>query len=350
MNEKGVVILTGAAIGLLAVVLVVFGNPGNMGFCIACFLRDIAGSLGLHRAETVQYLRPEILGLVLGAFGSALVNKEFYPVGGSGAFTRFILGFLIMLGMLVFLGCPLRMLLRLGGGDLNALPALLGLGGGVVVGAEFLKRGFTLGRAQPQGKINGYVFPILTVALVLFLFLRPAFIFASIKGPGSLHAPVLISLGAGVFVGILAQRSRFCTVGGLRDWYLFRLPHLFYGFWAVLAVAFLGNLLTRNFHLGFTNQPVAHTDELWNFLGMALAGLGAVFLGGCPLRQLVLAGEGNTDAAVALVGMLLGAATAHNFGFAASPQGVPLGGKVAVLFGFLVIFCLGYFNREGEGA
>ncbi|MEG1879469.1 MAG: YedE-related selenium metabolism membrane protein, partial [Pseudoflavonifractor sp.] len=60
-------IAAGLAVGVISVVLVALGNPANMGFCIACFLRDIAGAVGLHRAEPVQYIRPEIIGLVLGA-------------------------------------------------------------------------------------------------------------------------------------------------------------------------------------------------------------------------------------------------------------------------------------------
>ncbi|MDQ7780938.1 MAG: YedE-related selenium metabolism membrane protein, partial [Planctomycetota bacterium] len=55
-------IVTGAIIGVLAVVLVKLGNPSNMGICVACFARDTAGALGLHRASTVQYIRPELLG------------------------------------------------------------------------------------------------------------------------------------------------------------------------------------------------------------------------------------------------------------------------------------------------
>ena len=60
--------VTGGILGLLAVLLVKLGNPGNMGFCVACFTRDIAGALGLHRAAVVQYLRPEIPGFILRAF------------------------------------------------------------------------------------------------------------------------------------------------------------------------------------------------------------------------------------------------------------------------------------------
>jgi len=45
MRKKIPIIVAGAVTGLCAVLLVLFGNPLNMGFCIACFLRDIAGAL-----------------------------------------------------------------------------------------------------------------------------------------------------------------------------------------------------------------------------------------------------------------------------------------------------------------
>ena len=70
-NEQVTIVATGAIIGLVAAMLVFFGNPANMGLCIACFLRDTAGGLGLHAAKAVQYIRPEISGLVLGALGLA---------------------------------------------------------------------------------------------------------------------------------------------------------------------------------------------------------------------------------------------------------------------------------------
>ncbi|PIP08455.1 MAG: YedE-related selenium metabolism membrane protein, partial [Syntrophobacteraceae bacterium CG23_combo_of_CG06-09_8_20_14_all_50_8] len=39
-------IVTGIVVGILAPVLVKLGNPGNMGVCVVCFSRDIAGALG----------------------------------------------------------------------------------------------------------------------------------------------------------------------------------------------------------------------------------------------------------------------------------------------------------------
>ena len=74
MREKREIIIAGGVIGIISVLLVYFGNPANMGFCIACFIRDISGAIGLHRAEVVQYIRPEIIGLVLGAF--LFIQKE----------------------------------------------------------------------------------------------------------------------------------------------------------------------------------------------------------------------------------------------------------------------------------
>jgi YedE family putative selenium metabolism protein len=140
------IVVTGAVIGLIAVVLVMLGNPKNMGFCIACFLRDIAGATKLHSAPVVQYFRPEIVGLIGGALIMAMVSKEFSPKGGSAPVTRFFLGAFVMIGALVFLGCPLRMVLRIGGGDLNAIVGLAGFAVGILVGIFFLNKGFSLKR------------------------------------------------------------------------------------------------------------------------------------------------------------------------------------------------------------
>ena len=139
--------LAGIIIGLVALALTLMGNPQNMGFCIACFLRDIAGSTGMHSAAIVQYFRPEIVGIVLGAFVISVICKDFKPTGGSAPVTRFVLGVAVMVGALIFLGCPLRMVLRIGGGDMNAVIGLLGFIAGIGVGAIFLNKGFTLKRS-----------------------------------------------------------------------------------------------------------------------------------------------------------------------------------------------------------
>lgn len=78
-RERIQIVIAGLIIGVIASLLVFFGNPSNMGFCIACFLRDTAGGLGLHRAAAVQYIRPEIIGLVLGSFIVALCKRSSPP-------------------------------------------------------------------------------------------------------------------------------------------------------------------------------------------------------------------------------------------------------------------------------
>jgi YedE family putative selenium metabolism protein len=88
---------------------------------------------------------------------------------------------------------------------------------------------------------------------------------------------------------------------------------------------------------------------------MTLVGWGSVLLGGCPLRQLILAGEGNGDSAVTVLGMIVGAAFAHNFGLAGAasklaedgsynPGGIATAGKIAVGIGFAVLLVISIVN------
>ena len=345
------IIVVGAIIGIGAALLQYLGNPGNMGICVACFERDIAGALGLHRADVVQYLRPEIMGFVLGAFAAALVAGEYKPRGGSAPLIRFFLGIFAMIGALVFLGCPWRALLRLAGGDGNAILGILGLIAGIFIGIQFLKRGFNLGRSYPQAKASGWIMPALMVGLFLLLIFQVSFapggpIFFSAKGPGSQHAPIFISLGAGLIIGALAQRSRFCTMGAFRDVMLIRDFQLISGVASLLVFAFVMNLIFGQFHPGFEGQPVAHTNQVWNFLGMALAGLAFALAGGCPGRQLFLSGEGDVDAGAFVLGMIIGAAVAHNFALASSPKGVAAFGPVAVIIGLAFCLVIGFLMME----
>ena len=350
MKEKKWLLRGGAVVGLAAVLLVHLGNPANMGFCIACFIRDIAGSLKLHNAAVVQYMRPEIIGLVVGAFVMALVKKDFAPKGGSSPVLRFLLGFGVMVGALIFLGCPLRMALRIAGGDLNAVVALVGFIAGILVGIVFLKRGFTLGRSYRQGKVEGVAMTAVNVAFLVVLVAFPTLLVFSESGPGSMKAPLYAALAAGLIVGAVAQRTRLCMVGGIRDVVLFKDATLIVGFIAVIVVALIGNIAMGKFNLGFDGQPVAHTQHLWNFLGMTVVGLGSVLLGGCPLRQLILTGEGNTDSAVAVLGMAVGAAFCHNFGLASSAAGTTPAGRVACIITLVVMLVIAVCNTKKADA
>lgn len=348
------IIGVGIIIGILAALLQKWGNPGNMGICVACFERDIAGALGLHRAAVVQYIRPEIIGFVLGSLGAAYLFKEFRPRLGSAPIVRFVLGVFAMIGALVFLGCPWRAVLRLAGGDGNAILGILGLIFGIWVGTLFFRKGYNLGRTQTTHTAAGWMLPLMMFGLLALLIVFPqvegeaksGVLFYSLKGPGAMHAPLLVSLGVGLVVGFLAQRSRFCTMGSIRDFVLFRQTHLLSGFIALVVAAFVTNLIVGQFHPGFAGQPVAHTMHVWNFAGMMLAGLAFALAGGCPGRQLFLSGEGDGDAAVFVLGMIVGAGFSHNFGLASSPNGVGPYGIAAVVVGMIVCLFIGFTMRK----
>jgi uncharacterized protein len=354
-------IVTGVAVGILAPLLVTLGNPGNMGICVVCFSRDTAGGLGLHRAAVVQYIRPELVGFVLGACIAALLAGEFHPRTGSAPIVRFLLGVFSSIGALIFLGCPWRAYLRLGGGDLNAIPGIVGLVVGIAIGVWFLKQGYSLGRAYPAPAGVGWMMPAIMVVLLLLVVLAPQFgrdadgnavgpIFFSTTGPGSMRAPVIIALGVGLLVGVLAQRSRYCTVGAFRDVILMRDTHLLGGVIALLVAATVTNLVLGHFNLGMANQPVSHTNVLWNFLGMALAGLAFTLAGGCPGRQFFMSGEGDADAGIFAIGMIFGAAFSHNFNMASSPAGPAPYGPLGFAIGLVFCLVIGFTLRESRRA
>ncbi len=348
------IVAVGAVIGIIASLLQLWGNPANMGICVACFVRDITGALGLHRAPVVQYLRPEIIGFVLGSFAAAYAFKEFRPRLGSAPVVRFVLGAFAMIGALIFLGCPWRALLRFAGGDWNAIPGLLGLAAGIWAGTGFLRSGYNLGPSRRTYSSAGWIFPIIAAALLIIMFLNPGVageplsgvLFYSVEGPGSMHAPLLISLIAGLAIGFVAQKSRFCTMGAIRDLILFKQTHLFTGIVSLTAAAFVTNLALNQFHPGFAGQPVAHAMHFWNFAGMALAGLAFTLAGGCPGRQLFLSGEGDGDAAIFVIGMVAGAAFAHNFGLASSAAGATPAGMIAVAAGLAGCLGIGFTMRQ----
>ena len=353
--------VAGALVGVLAALLAYFGNPANMAICIACFVRDTAGALKLHSAAPVQYFRPEIVGFAVGAFAISLATNEYKATAGSSPMIRFVLGAIMVIGALVFLGCPLRMVLRMAAGDLNAYVALIGFAGGVATGSCFLKKGFSLGRAYETKSLSGAVLPVLLAALLVIGVATGAYA-ASTEGPGSKHAPLLLALVVALVIGALAQKSRMCFAGSIRDVILMKNFDLLSIIAALFAVMTIYNIATGNFHLSFSGQPIAHSQHLWNILGMYVVGFAAVLAGGCPLRQLILAGQGSSDSAVTFLGMLLGAAFAHNFNLvgsaakaatatdAAVPGGPAIPGKIAVIVCIVLLFVIAATNLRRKKA
>lgn len=346
-------VLAGGVIGIAAVVLQWLGNPPNMGLCLGCFMRDMAGGIGLHHFAPAQYVRPEIIGTTLGAMAAALCFRQWRPRSGSSPSVHFVLGVFAMLGVLVFLGCPWRAVLRLGGGDLNGLIGLAGLAVGSAVAGALAKRSGFPGAARDAPRVAGLVFPaVMALLLVLVageVTFKPGFaLFFSDEGPGAMKAPLWVALGFGVLVGVAAQKTRFCMVGAFRTAILDRKFKLLAAVGSMLLAVIVGNIVTGSFHVGLQNAPMSHTVYLWSFLSMTLCGLAFTLGGGCPGRQLVRSGEGDGDSAIFCVGMLTGAGICHNWVLTSSPDRVvegvlTVGGPttpaaIAVVAG--IVFCI----------
>lgn len=134
----------------------------------------------------------------------------------------------------------------------------------------------------------------------------------------------IITIIFGCLVGYLAQRSGFCSIGGIRDYFLFKHTRLLKGYIALIIGAFAGFLI---FWLitpaAFEHFPWVLTSGLSPVPGApaglqnaayiilaVIGGLGVgiigVLLGGCPLRQLTMTSEGNLKALFFVIGMCIG--------------------------------------------
>lgn len=344
-----IIIFSGLLLGFFGVMLSVWGNPENSGICVSCFIENSAGALGLHNNSRLQYLRPELVGFVLGAFALAIARREFRSRGGSAPLLRFASGFFLIVGCAVFIGCPIKLFLRFTAGDLTALSGVAGLVFGVWCGLKGLSHGVELGRLSPAAAPSGsgLLSPLIFVMLLLFLFVPPVFVIASEKGSSAQHAPLFVSLGVGLVLGACAQASRFCITGAVRDILLMgRRAPLLWGGGTFIVSAFVVNMATGRFNPGFAGQPGSHQEYLWGFLGMMLVGWFSVLIGGCPFRQLVKSGEGDTDAALVVAGMFLAGALVQGWNLAATSAGVPTAGKIAVLAGFMMLLVASVLVRE----
>jgi len=329
----------GLATGIGSAVLTKLGNPVDGGISIACFLRDVAGSFGLHGYGELSYLRPELFAIVLGATISSLASRKFHAVGGSSSLLRFIIGIILSVGIFTFIGCPLRTGLRLAGGDPAALPSLAGLIAGAWTGTQFLKRGFALEKCLPTTFLQGTVFHGIMVLLLVLLLMQPSFITLSKER----HAPLLASLGAGAVIGIMAQKSKLCFIGGIRNFFLIRDFTLLYGCIFLVLGAFLANLMLGQFHFGVT--IIGSSDLLWNFLSLFLVGFGSVLVGGCPFRQIILAAQGNTDSVLTLAGIAIGSSVAYNVNIAFVAGSIEMMSKIAILTGISLLLLIAFFNK-----
>lgn len=141
------------------------------------------------------------------------------------------------------------------------------------------------------------------------------------------------TLVLGLIIGYLAQRSGFCSIGGFRDLFMFKHTRLFFGYLALILSAAASYLI---FSLiipeAFPTYPKFLTADnpwapvpgapaglpIWGYVVITIIGgvgmgLLGVFLGGCPLRQMVMASEGNLKSVFFILGFAVGAILFHAF-------------------------------------
>jgi uncharacterized membrane protein YedE/YeeE len=121
------------------------------------------------------------------------------------------------------------------------------------------------------------------------------------------------TLAIGMIVGYLAQRSRMCFVGGVRDFMLVRDTALLKGLVAFGVAAWLAFPLA-GLAVGAAPVPSGPLDAVAVILtiaGGAGVGFFSTLANGCPLRQHVLAAQGVSSSMAYLVGFFAGAVIFH---------------------------------------
>jgi YedE family putative selenium metabolism protein len=145
---------------------------------------------------------------------------------------------------------------------------------------------------------------------------------------------------------MLLSATGFCAVSAARS--VFRGPRAMLAAAGAMVAGYAAVALwSRRFDLS-TSAPLAHGDVLWNVLSLSLLGMAGAFAGGCPVRQVVMTGEGNGDAFVTVLGILVGAGVAHHAGWVSTfdgpkgPGGATAAGQVAVVVGLALTLLYGW--------
>jgi hypothetical protein len=151
-NPLAVGLLIGILAAFVQVLLISAGGPEAYGFCVACHTRDvvndavnsIAGTKLAVAAISQNAILPvmTVVGVLIGAFISAKGYREFrLKTGTVRSYLMYALGGLFFMIFALFMGgCPYRIGLRIGYGDIVALIGLIGIVAGAVIGIAIAKK------------------------------------------------------------------------------------------------------------------------------------------------------------------------------------------------------------------
>jgi len=134
----------GVVTALLAVIVgewLHVSPPAAYGLCSACHGRDLADWILNHTEGKKLFVTSAgagwplltVPGLVIGSFAAARRNREFGSINIGGNVRQFGLGAVVMGAALFVGGCPTRIIIRAGYGDLAGVLALGGVAAGIVI-------------------------------------------------------------------------------------------------------------------------------------------------------------------------------------------------------------------------
>lgn len=314
LKSSVLIIISGIVIGMLIGLLSLYGNPLNMGLCEINFIRDIAGTLGLHNVDIFKYYRPEITSVILGSFAISIIRKKYKLTLSRAGIVKMLLGFCTMIFGMIFLGSPLRTIERMAGGDLNAYIAFIALIIGMIVGYIFINKGYNIKDTEKTYKnpFSKFILPgILLIGLIILILdtygnTSGNKIFkVSEAGPASVHASVMLAILFSFIIGILLEITELSFDNTFNNIvYKKNFAMLISGICMFIILLIL-NYISYNLNFSFDGQIVAHKASIWNFISMFGVGLALMLADGDPLRQMIKAGEGSIDSMLYIVGMFL---------------------------------------------
>lgn len=121
----------------------------------------------------------------------------------------------------------------------------------------------------------------------------------------------LATLVLGLLIGYMGQRSKFCTISGIRDFFMLKDSFRFKGLLGLIAGSAVGYFAFQFIGGDIPNFPLGMGFEspgivIAGIVGSMGMGFFSVFAEGCPFRQHVMAAEGKVSSLLYLLGFYLG--------------------------------------------
>ncbi len=124
----------------------------------------------------------------------------------------------------------------------------------------------------------------------------------------------VVTLVVGIIIGYMGQRSRFCTISGIRDFFLVRDAYRLRGLFGIIIGGIIGFSLFGLLGGDFPTFPMTSQGiRVETLILIPLSVVGAfgmayfsVMAEGCPFRQHVITGEGRISGFLYIGGLVFG--------------------------------------------